>query len=389
VALGEEMLHMNVELDEGQQYFLETTKRFLETETPISEVRRLANEPDGFDRSWWAKGAALGWVSLLVSDVNGGGNLSGNGLSDLAIVAEEYGRCVAPGPLFGCNVVASALNTAANEGDAGHTDELTQIIAGDMIATWAYQDANSSWRPNMPTLSAELNQGDYVLNGQKTRVEFGAQADLFLVTAALDGRATQFLVPRSTQGLQVEPLDTLDLVRRYANVAFNDVRLAASALVGEVANAETSIAEQFLELLVLQCAEMSGAANKVFTMTTEYAADRYTFGRPLNSYQALKHRFADMKVAVEASHATTDEAAASVGSRSPDAEHLASVAKAYVGRNAPEIAQDCVQLHGGIGVTWDHDLHLYLRRITTDRVLAGTPQDHQRHLGELIVQRGH
>lgn len=376
---------MDVELDEGQRYFHETTRRFLETEMPTSGVRLLADTSEGFDRTWWAKGAGLGWVSLLVSEANGGGSLSGNGLADLAIVAEEYGRAVAPGPLFACNLVASALDAAAIDGDSEHGDELASLITGDVVATWAYQDFGSSWRPGVPALSAQVKGDDYLLNGRKTRVEFAEQADLLLVSAQLEGKATQFLVPRSTPGLTIEPLATLDLVRRYADVVLDDVRLPKSSLVGSEGNAGAMIEHQFLILLVLQCAEMAGAADKVFTMTTEYAADRFTFGRPLNSYQALKHRFADMKVAVEACHATADEAALAVGSQSPDSERLASIAKAYVGRYAPEVAQDCVQMHGGIGVTWDHDLHLFLRRITTDRTLGGTPQDHVRHLGALVV----
>ena len=187
--------------------------------------------------------------------------------------------------------------------------------------------------------------------------------------------------------MRIEPLQALDLVRRYADIVLSQVRVPRDAVVGEIGGAGPAIEGLLRHLLVLQCAEMAGAADRVFAMTTEYAAARYSFGRPLTSYQALKHRFADMKTALEACHAITTGAAAAVGTRAAEADRLASAAKAYVADRASEIIQDCVQMHGGIGVTWEHDIHLYLRRVTTDRSLAGTPREHLRHLGDLTMSR--
>lgn len=378
---------MDLELDEDQRLFQETTRRFLESEVPIPEVRRLAGDAAGFDRKWWAAAADLGWTSLLVSEANQGGSLSGNGLADLAIAAEEFGRAVAPGPLLGCNLVAHALDTATAASGRSHEKDLLAILAGEKVAAWAFRDAGGGWHPGSPTLTAEPDGDGFALSGRKVKVEFGAQADLILVTAATLAGPAQFLVPAGADGLRAEPLEALDLVRRYADVAFDGVRVPREAVVGEVGRAGPAIESLLRHLLVLQCAEMSGAADRVFAMTTEWAASRYSFGRPLNSYQALKHRFADMKTALEACHATTAAAAAAVGAGGLDAGRLASVAKAYVADRAAEIIQDCIQLHGGIGVTWEHDIHLYLRRVTTDRVLAGTPREHLRHLGDLTMSR--
>jgi alkylation response protein AidB-like acyl-CoA dehydrogenase len=136
--------------------------------------------------------------------------------------------------------------------------------------------------------------------------------------------------------------------------------------------------------VVLQCAEMVGATDRVFEFTVEYAQDRYSFGRPLVSYQALKHRFADMKMWLEASHASAVAAARSVDSESASAPELISVAKSYIGDHTPFIMQECVQLHGGIGVTWDHDLHLYLRRLVVDRAQFGTPRDHRERVASVV-----
>ena len=146
------------------------------------------------------------------------------------------------------------------------------------------------------------------------------------------------------------------------------------------ARPDTDVERQLLDAVVLQCFEMAGAVDRVFAFTVEYAEDRYSFGRPLVSYQALKHRFADMKMWLESCHATAAAAARAVDAGSPLAAELVSVAKSYIGDHAPVIVQDCVQLHGGIGVTWDHDLHLYLRRVVQDRAQFGTPRDHRERI---------
>ena len=378
---------MDLELNDDQRLFQETTRQFLASEVPIPEVRRLASEAAGFERDWWIEAAGLGWTSLLVREDNHGGSLSGNGLADLAIVAEEFGRAVAPGPLLGCNLVAYALDAAAADGDRSHDEELKAILTGETVAAWAFRDAGGSWYPRSPTLTAERDGDGFILSGRKSKVEFGEQADALLVTAATAAGPTQFLVPRGASGVRTEPLQSLDLVRRYADVVLSGVRVPHDAVVGQIGGAGPAIEGLLRHLLVLQCAEMAGAADRVFAMTTEYAASRYSFGRPLTSYQALKHRFADMKTALEASHAATTGAAAAVGYGHPEAARRASAAKAYVADRATEIIQDCVQMHGGIGVTWEHDIHLYLRRVTTDRGLAGTPRDHLRHLGDLTLSR--
>ncbi len=148
-------------------------------------------------------------------------------------------------------------------------------------------------------------------------------------------------------------------------------------MLGRVGEADEDVERQLQDAVVLQCAEMAGAVDRVFAFTVEYAEDRYSFGRPLVSYQALKHRFADMKLWLEASHATAGAAARAVDTGSPLAGELVSVAKSYIGDHGPTILSECVQFHGGIGVTWDHDLHLYLRRVVQDRALFGTPRLHR------------
>jgi alkylation response protein AidB-like acyl-CoA dehydrogenase len=180
-------------------------------------------------------------------------------------------------------------------------------------------------------------------------------------------------------------METVDLTRRFGVVTFDEAIVPADAVVGRAGEAEADVDRQLLVLLVLLNAESVGAMQTGFDMTVEWAFDRYTFGRPLASYQALKHRFADMFSWLEASHAIADAARAAVVSRSPDAEELTSMAKAYIGQYGSELLQDCVQLHGGIGVTFEHDLHLYLRRQAVNRALAGTPSEHRQRIASLVA----
>jgi alkylation response protein AidB-like acyl-CoA dehydrogenase len=189
----------------------------------------------------------------------------------------------------------------------------------------------------------------------------------------------QFVVPTDAAGVGIESAHSLDLVRRFAQVRFDRVEVGPDAVLGD-GDAAGEVEHQLQTAVVLQCAEMAGAIDRAFEFTVEYASDRYSFGRPLSSYQALKHRFADMKLWLEASHASAGAAARSVDAGSASAPELVSVAKAYIGERGPAILQDCVQLHGGIGVTWDHDLHLYLRRVVVDRSQMGTPREHRERI---------
>ncbi len=187
------------------------------------------------------------------------------------------------------------------------------------------------------------------------------------MTARTGESLTQFLVPSDTPDVTVRPRQSLDMTRRLADLEFRDAVVSPSTIVGRVGDAAADVERQLQVALVLQNAETVGAVACVYDFTLEYAKERMAFGRPIGSYQALKHRFADMKVWLEACHATATAASRAVQLGEDDASRLVSVAKAYIGDRAPAIVQDCVQLHGGIGVTWEHDLHLYLRRSRTER----------------------
>jgi alkylation response protein AidB-like acyl-CoA dehydrogenase len=355
---------VELDLTEEQTFFAETTRRFLEAECSIPAVRDLADDPVGYDPKVWARGAELGWTSLLVPESDGGGSFSEQGLLDLVLVAEEMGRVVAPGPLGPVNVVAGALGRVGSP--AQRAEVLPGLLTGERVAAWC----------GTQTVAGRPDGDGFVLSGTCSPVEAGAQADHLLVTVDHDGACSQVLVPADAPGLIVTPLESLDLVRRFAAVRFDDVAVPATSVVGPAGDAAAEVERSLQVACTLQCTETAGVLDKVFTMTVEYLGDRYSFGRALASYQALKHRVADDKVVVEASHGIATAAARAVATERADAGVVVSAAKAWIGPQATEMIQDCVQLHGGIGVTWEHDLHLYLRRATVNRATHGTPEDH-------------
>jgi alkylation response protein AidB-like acyl-CoA dehydrogenase len=373
---------MDVELTEDQELFRDTTRRFLEGTAPISTVREWAeNEPAGYPAHWWQEGAELGWTALLVPEECGGGTISGHGLLDLILVAEEMGRLVSPGPLLPVNLVATAVAEGGTEEQ--RTRVLPGLLSGEQIASWCLEEPDTAFGHDGISVAARLSGGGFILDGVKGPIEGAAEADWFVVVARSSEGVGQFLVPSDTPGLTVSPLESLDLNRRFATVRFQGVELGPEGVLSAPGQADDAIEKLTQIALVLQCVEMAGAIDAMFQRTLEYSFDRYSFGRPLASYQALKHRFADMKLWIEACHATAGGAARAVDARSNLASELARVAKAYVGERAPAILQDCVQLHGGIGVTWDHDLHLYLRRVVQDRALFGTPTDHREEIASI------
>jgi alkylation response protein AidB-like acyl-CoA dehydrogenase len=378
---------VDLEPTDDQQLFRDTTRKFLEDSCPLSAVRRIAvEEPGGFDRQWWRRGAELGWLSMLVPEELGGGSISGGGLGDLSLVAEEMGRLASPGPLIPSNVVAGALARAGSPAQVKQF--LADLVSGETVAAWCTGGPLAGI--GVPTggaageVTARATGDGFVLEGTSRPVEAGAEADLILVTSESDRGPAQFVVPATTAGVTAALVRSIDLVRRFARLRFDRVTLTADAVLGEPGAVGGDVERQLEDAVVLQCAEMVGALDRVLEFTVEYASERYSFGRPLASYQALKHRFADMKMWLEASHATAGAAARAVDSGWPEAAELVSVAKSYIGDHGPKLLQDCVQLHGGIGVTWDHDLHLYLRRVIEDRAQWGTPRDHRHRVASLI-----
>ena len=370
-------------LTSDQELLRDTTSRFLGDRAPLSRLRKLRDDPAGFEPGYWTQGAELGWTMLLVGEDSGGGSVSGNGVADLALIAYEFGKHAAPGPLVDCNVVASALS---GQPGAFQQAALGEILTGAAIAANCLGAA--PWqRASEATVRIDRDGDELVINGAVRPVESGMQAAYLLVTGQSDGGPSQVLVRADAPGVTLKALKGMDVTRRFAGASFDNVRVPESALVGMFGGAAAQVRRQVDIAAVILAAESVGAMDAAFEMTVDWAFDRYAFGRALASYQALKHRFADMKSWLEASHAVSDAAAESVGAGSGLGSETASAAKAYIGQYGVELAQDCVQLHGGIGVTYEHDLHFFLRRVTLDRLLYGTPADHRRMIAALQIEQ--
>jgi alkylation response protein AidB-like acyl-CoA dehydrogenase len=372
---------MELALSPDQKLFQTAARGLLRREHSLDRLRLLKDGEPRWSREWWREGAELGWAAALVPAELGGGSVSGEGVRDLSLLAEELGAEVAPGPLLPVNVVLAGLVETYGTGP-DHTTEIEALVAGESVASWAVYEPGHEWSPLVPGLTATPTADGFVLDGVKDRVEDADQADLLLVTAMTPDGVAQFLVPVAAQGVSVSPQWSLDLSRSFGEVRFDGVEVDAAALVG-VPGAARVLERQLQIAVVIQCAEVCAVLERVFTITAQWASDRYSFGRPIASYQALKHRFADMRTWLEACHATTQAAAGAVQAAAVNAAELISVAKSFVGERSLVILQDCVQLHGGIGVTWEHDLHLYLRRATVDQALYGTPRDHRLRIADL------
>jgi alkylation response protein AidB-like acyl-CoA dehydrogenase len=373
---------MRFDLTADQRLLQSATAEFLEKSSSVSAARALHDAGHSFDRETWRRGAELGWVSLIVPEELGGGSVSGEGVVDATIIAEQFGRLAAPGPFLVVNVVAAALAEATNA--AAHKTLIQRLLAGEAIGTWACGAPDRGWDPVAGGIEAAADADGYRLTGIHEGVEAAGDADVFLVLARTSEGLAQFVVPSDAAGLSVSPLTSLDLTRGFGRVGYDGVRVARSTMVGAVGEAESAVERQFQIAVVLQCAELAGVVEKVLEFTRQWMFDRYTFGRPLASYQALKHRFADMTLWSHALQATMAAAATAVQQRRDDAAELVSIAKAYAGQRATDIIQDCVQLHGGLGVTWEHDIHVYLRRATVDRVTWGAPSEHRRRVADLL-----
>lgn len=383
---------MTLDLTADQRLFQQTAREFLAETVPVATVRALGEAGTGFDDQWWRSAAELGWTAMLVAEEHGGGTISGRPITELSLVATELGRVCAPGPFVTTNAVLAGLATA----DADRGETIAGITAGVVIAAWAVYEpgrgldiVNALADGAAPTdgewTRAVRAGGGYRLTGVKDRVEAGDRADILLVTAQSADGPVQLLVPTDAAGVTVTPTWTLDLVRRTARIDFADVAVPADAVVHTGGAAAAAVRAQLHTAAVLTAAETVGATARAVEATLGWLTDRFTFGRPLASYQALKHRMADNKTWLEACRATAAAAAAALDDDAATAAEAVSVAKSYVGAKAPVIGQDCVQLHGGIGVTWEHDLHLYLRRIGLGRALYGTPEEHRRRITDLLV----
>jgi alkylation response protein AidB-like acyl-CoA dehydrogenase len=368
---------MDVVLTENQTLLQQATRRFVEQEHPVLATRRLADAGQVMPRESWATCAAQGWIGLFVPEEHGGMAGEAEGVIDAVIVAEELGRQVFAGP-FASNAVGAFALTNAGSPDQ-QARHLPGLVSGDLQAAWCFTGTGSQagLEPGALTVT------DHRISGAAGFVENAMSADLLLVSARDGLGLSQFLVPADHPGVSIVPLRSLDLGRGYATVRFENVPIDDTMLLGQSGAAETAFERQLQLALVLQCAETIGLIDRAFEFTLEWVRQRHAFGRPIGSFQALKHRLADHTAEFEAAKAAVAYAAKAVQNDAGDAALAVSIAKSQCGRQGVEIIRDCVQMHGGIGLTWEHDLHFYLRRAVANQALLGTPAMHHERIAAL------
>jgi alkylation response protein AidB-like acyl-CoA dehydrogenase len=331
---------MDPAASDDQKLIMETSGRLMDQLCPLTEVRAGAYRGAAFALSYRRRASELGWFSMLVPEDLGGGSVSGNGVADATLIAFERGRRLQPAPFVGTNVVGYAL---ARAGSADHKVKvLPDLMSGEASAAWLP-------RPSAPGqgISATRTSSGCTFSGRSTHVQDADSAAWILVSAETDnGVVVQALIDRTAAGLTVTPLEALDITRGFAEVELDELEVPASALLG-AGDAGELVERQLAVACVLTAAESVGAMDYDFDMTLQYAKDRIAFGRPIGSFQAIKHLLADTSLMLEMSKAIVLAAANSVGTDDGYGLEAASMAKAFVGDCGIDLAQNCFQVFGG------------------------------------------
>jgi alkylation response protein AidB-like acyl-CoA dehydrogenase len=374
---------VHLEFTAEQDELRDGVRAVLARECPISLVREVVEKgatPDAL----WSQMVELGWPALTVPERAGG---LGMGTVELAVVVEELGRVLAPGPF-----VPTVTQFAPIVAEAGSREQqerfLGGIAAGELTGTLALVEESGSVEAGHVTATATPDGDGFVLEGAKETVVEASTADEIAVVARTPGTRGDngvgaFVVSRAD--VRLEPIDALDSTRPLARVALDGVRIGADRALGDPGPATATEVRRAVEVAATALAvETVGAAQAIFDITLAYAKQRQQFGAPIGSFQAIKHKFADMLVALERARATSYFAALTIAEDDDRRALATSTAKAAAGDCAALLAKEGIQIHGGIGYTWEHDMHLYVRRVKSSSLLFGNAAQHRARVADLI-----
>jgi alkylation response protein AidB-like acyl-CoA dehydrogenase len=350
----------------------------LVTTAPESVVRHHLESADGFDRASWQRLAAeIGVQGLAVPEEFGG---AGCGLRELAVAAEELGRTLAPGP-FLSTVLLSATLVASSADPAVKAAVLPGIADGTLVVTVALPAHGAGWDPTEVRVTAVPDGDEWRLTGAVPEVLDGQAADLLLMPARHGDLVSVFLVRPDAGSTTTEPRPALDRTRRFARITLAS---ATATPVGVPGTAPELIDAAMATAGVGLAADQVGGARRMLEITTEHASTRYQFGRPIGSFQAVKHALADMLINTELARAALEDAVRAVADDAPDLAVAVATAQVVCSTAYFDVASAAIQLHGGLGFTWEHSAHLYFKRATSDRVLLGTPAVHTERLSRAL-----
>jgi alkylation response protein AidB-like acyl-CoA dehydrogenase len=368
---------VNFAFSEEQEELRNIVRSFLDNKSSEETVRELMETENGFDDAVWSQMAEqMGLQSLIIPEEYGG---SGYSYVELCVVLEEMGRRLLPAPYF--STVVLAANAILQSGDdAAKKELLPGIASGETKATLALTEANGRWDESGIEATATKSGDGYTISGEKMFVLDGHTADLIVVAAKSDGGTSLFTVQADASGLTREALSTMDQTRKQAKLTFADT---PATLLGTEGGGWDVLSTVLDLTAVALAAEQVGGAQFVLEMAVQYAKDRVQFGRPIGSFQAIKHKCADMLLEVESAKSAAYYAAWCAAEMNDELPSVASLAKAYCSEAYFHAAAENIQIHGGIGFTWEHPAHLYFKRAKSSELLFGDPTYHR----ELLAQR--
>jgi alkylation response protein AidB-like acyl-CoA dehydrogenase len=377
---------MEFGFSEQQNMLRASARQFLERECPADVVRRLIDDLLGYSPDLWQKMAELGWMGLVLPEA-----YSGSGLSfvDLTILMEEMGRVLLPAPFFS-SVVLAALTVLEAGSDEQRRLVLPHLARGEAKVCLALLEADGRYDPRGIGLRASIRGNRATLNGTKLFVVDAHLADYVICVARTRGGRNPesgislFMLDMKSPGVICTPLVSMDQTRRLSEVSFTRVSVSLDAMLHGRDTAWPVLQRALDKATVALCAEMVGGAEKVMEMCVDYGKTRVQFGRQIGGFQAIKHKIADMKVWVENAKSVVSYAAWAVASDAPEAARAASMAKAYCSEMYSRVTADGMQVHGGIGFTWDHNMHLYFKRAKSSEVLLGNTTWHRERIAALI-----
>ncbi|MGD9703739.1 MAG: acyl-CoA dehydrogenase family protein [Acidimicrobiia bacterium] len=359
----------------------DAARRLLVDRSSSGRVRELLDDPDGFDRSLWSSMAELGWPAIHIPAELGG---MGASYADLAVILHELGRQVTPSPLVPSALVGGSALIGATNADLA-SELLPDVAAGERLLAVALTGVGGSYDPHQLSVRWAAGSGSVTVNGAARFVLDAHVADHLVVAATEDeGRVTLAVVDRLAPGVHVAVEPTIDRTRRLATVTLDDVTVPDARLLTEP-GAATDLHGRIAAIgAIAMVCDAVGAAERILEIATDYAKQRFQFGRPIGSFQAVKHHLANMFTDVEASRAAAVHAV-DVLDDGGDVRHAAAIAKSFAGPACARVASLAIQVHGGIGFTWEHDAHLFLKRAKLDEAMFGSPRRHRQHLASLLI----
>ncbi|WP_329347717.1 acyl-CoA/acyl-ACP dehydrogenase [Streptomyces sp. NBC_01261] len=370
---------MDFAFSDEQDQLRRTVRAFLADTSPETETRRLMETPEGFDRALWRRmGTELGLQGLAVPEEYGG---AGCGSVEVGVVMEELGRALMCAPFLASAVLATTTLLRCADEDA-RKRLLPGLASGELVGTLALTEDSARWDATGIHLNARASEGGWLLSGRKMFVLDGATADVVLTVARTDDGIGVFWVDGDAAGLTRAPLPTMDPTRRQARLDYDDVPATRLRTHGDGWDLVSQVLDR---AAVALAAEQVGVASRALDMAVEYAKVRHQFGRPIGSFQAVKHLLADVLLEVESARAAAHFALLAAESEDPGLPAVASLAKAFCSDACVRATEQNIQVHGGIGFTWEHPAHLYLKRAKTSQLLFGDPAFHRellaRHIG--------